>query len=181
MVKYCFLPLIVLLSGCLAMGDGTSNPEYVYDINPKWLPLEDIRQRPRLASWAGASETAITTIGRSAYVADLNDWLAGHIPDGPEFDAKMAHEQAHSVRQLDMGTFLFVARYSYDTDFMWEEEQIGYYYEIHELRRRGRQVNPDAFAIMLSKYKNLAGSMVSFPEARQWVSDVLGNRWHPPE
>ena len=92
----------------------------------------------------------------------------------------MAHEQMHSIRQHEMGTFLFVARYSYDTDFMWEEEKWGWYYEIKELQRRGQQINPDALAIVLSKYKSLGGQMVSFPEAREWVLDVLAGRWTPP-
>jgi hypothetical protein len=79
-----------------------------------------------------------------------------------------------------MGTFLWIARYSYDKKFALLEEQIGYYYEITERRRLGNPINIDGTALAFSGYKNLAGKLISFADAKKWILDVLAGRWKPP-
>lgn len=182
MRKLLLLVLLLPLStGCAMLGspkDADGNL-IAHQLEAEWRPLEDIRERPHLVRNLG-SDTSITTVGRHCYVRDLEDYLRRKPPGSAKYKAQLRHEQEHSIRQLDYGTFLWVARYSYDRKFALIEEQIGYYYEITERRRLGRPMNVDATALVLSKYKNLAGSLISFEDARSWILDVLAGRWSPP-
>jgi len=169
---------LVFLGGCTLLDapkhDGR---ELVHPLDEKWRPLEDIRERPVVVQDWG-SPTAITTVGRHAYVLDLKDWLDRH-PSGVRFDAVIRHEQEHSRRQLEMGTWLWIARYSYDKSFAWAEEQIGYYYQIKMLKDAGQVINVDGLAAAIAGYKNLAGQIVEFEKARAWIREVLAGRWTP--
>jgi len=177
------LPLVLLLplwSGCALLGSPKDDDGNViaHPLDAVWLPLEDVRERPNIFRNAG-SDKATTTVGRHAYVRDLDEWLARVVPGSPKYLALLRHEQEHSRRQLDMGLYLWLIRYSYDREFALEEEMVGYYYEITERRRLGAPMDVDVTAIILSKYKNLAGDLISFEEARQWILDVLAGRWLP--
>jgi hypothetical protein len=167
--------LLVLALLCLA---GCQTGAF-HNLDEQWRPLEDVLERPRVVRDVG-SPTATTTVGRHAYVRDLDEWLARVVPGSPKYKALLRHEQEHSRRQLEMGVYLWIARYSYDKEFALLEEQIGYFYEITERRRLGNPLNVDATALVFSRYKNLAGSLISFDEARAWILDVLAGRWTPP-
>jgi len=182
MRKLLLLVLLVpLSSGCALLGSPKDNDGNViaHPLDAVWRPLEDVRERPNIVRDVG-SDTATTTVGRHCYVRDLDEWLARVVPGSAKYQALMRHEQEHSRRQLDMGLYLWIARYSYDRKFALLEEQIGYYWEITERRRLGNPINIQGTALVFSKYKNLAGSLISFEEARVWILEVLAGRWTPP-
>jgi hypothetical protein len=171
MRKLLALIALTVLSGC----NGAE-----YKLEDRWLPLKSIRERPAVLQNA-APETTITTVGEYAYVRDLDDWFARTPVGSAKFQAVMRHEQEHSKRQLDTGTWLWVTRYGVDKDFALAEEQRGYYYEITERRRLGDQVIPEAYALVLSKYKILVGRLISYEDALTWVRAVLRGQWTPPD
>lgn len=181
MRKLLAFVLLLALAGCQYVGPTVDDQGNIiaHVLDPQWLPLEDVRERPVLVRDVG-SDTATTTVGRHAYVRDLEEWLGRVIPGSPKYLALLRHEQEHSRRQLDYGLYTWIARYSYDREFALLEEQIGYFYEITERRRLGNPMNVDATALVFSRYKNLAGSLISFEDARGWVLDVLAGRWSPP-
>ncbi len=156
MRKLFTLLVLVLISGCSSTDS--------YDLDSKWEPLEEVRERPEVVSDL-ASDTATTTVGRYCYVKDLDDWLVRYQPGTAKFEALLRHEQEHSRRQLKTGTFLWIARYGVDKDFALLEEQIGYYYEITERRRLGNPMVPEAVALTLSNYKILTGRLISYADA----------------
>lgn len=165
--------ILVLLAFTLA---GCASESY--KLGPEWRPLEEIRVRPRIANGL-MSDTAITTVGRYCYVKDLDEWL-GRVPPGSiKFNAIMRHEQEHAHRQKKQGEWLWISRYSVDREFALEEEKIGYYYEITERRRLGDRVIPEAYALVLSKYKILSGKLISYEDALVWVRSVLDGTWTP--
>lgn len=161
------LAAAVLLAGC----GGAS-----HTVPVDYAPLEEIRERPR---WLG-SDALITTIGNTAYVADLPEWLERHPPGSVSYRAKLLHEQIHAQRQTAAGLTAWLARYGTATDFMWSEEQRGWYKELRELHQWGQTVNPEGVARILADYKNLTGNMVSYADALQWVQAVLNGGWTPP-
>jgi hypothetical protein len=167
------LALLVLPSiGCRTLADSAGYE--THPVEEQFRPLETITERPNYV----LPETAITTVGTTAYVVSLDVWLGKHPPGSTTYTAKLLHEQEHSKRQLKEGTLGWVARYVVDTDFMWEEEQRGWYLELIHLRNNGLDVNVDVIAMILHGYKNAVGKrMVSFVEARLWVLDVLAGRW----
>jgi hypothetical protein len=181
-----YLPLLFVvaaLSGCKNLG-GTpivGDPDLVYEVEAEWSPLKWIRQRPDMVSKFGASESVIATVARSAYVANLQEWLNDHPPGSATYRGKMAHEQVHSSRQGVLGAFLWIARYSYDLKFMWREEAAGWYAEIQELRRLGQVINVIGMALTISKYRNLVGRMISFDDAKKWIEAVLRGEWEPED
>ena len=153
-----FVSLLVL-SGCTSLKPGQSLP-----LGPEWRPLKEIRERPPILKNA-LDKTAITTVGENAYVQDLAEWLGRTPLNSPKFKAILRHEQEHSRRQLKAGTFLWIAKYSYDKKFALKEELIGYYYEITERRRLGDNFNPANYAVVLSNYKILTDSLINHAEA----------------
>jgi hypothetical protein len=173
--------LVTLNSGCAMLGSPKDDEGKVvaHDLDSVWRPLEDVRERPRVVRDLG-SATVTTTVGRHCYVKDLDEWLTRVVPGSAKYKALLRHEQEHSRRQLAMGTFLWVARYSYDREFALLEEQIGYFYEITERRRLGNPMNVDRTAIVFSRYKILSGKLISFDDAKAWILDVLAGRWTPP-
>lgn len=157
---------LLLVVGC--SGDVHKLPE-------EYEPLERVKESSL------RSEGYVTTVGDTLYVHDLKDWLEVHVPGSPKYKATLLHEQQHSIRQKDEGLAKWIARYGFDTDFMWEEEQIGWYYEIITLRQWGLNPSPEAIANSLSNYKNLSGRMVSYNDALMWVRAVLNGQWKPPQ
>ncbi|MGD9727799.1 MAG: hypothetical protein AB7L09_00100 [Nitrospira sp.] len=157
--------LVLLLTGCGA----------THKLDGQYQPLEQIREsvlRPG---------EAITTVGTTSYVSDLDEWLTKHPPGGPMYHAILMHEREHSIRQKAYGTKSWVGRYLIDKDFMWAEEARGWYIQLKEYQRAGLQVNVPGVAKALSDYRNFAGSMISYQNALTWVQDVLAGRWTPPE
>ena len=153
---------------------GRQGDEYILD--KRWAPLEKIVERLPIP---GMSNTAATTISPNVYVVDLDEWLAKHPPNQPLFDSIMLHEQLHALRQEKTGVDDWVDRYLIDREFMWAEEQLGWYEQIRHLRSRGQRLIPEAIAKNLSRYRNLRGSMISYEEALKWVQDVMASRWRP--
>lgn len=172
MRKLLAILLVLLTFGC-------SSPE-TFDLGDEWEPLIAVTERPAIFRNVG-SDTAIATIGQYVYVRDMDDFLARYVPGTPKFTAAMRHEQEHSRRQLDMGTFLWLARYSYDRDFALYEEQVGYYWEVTERFRLGNPIDVVGYARAFSTYRNLSGRLISFEDARQWFSDVIAGHWTPTE
>lgn len=179
MRKLLVLVLLLGLGGCKSMDKTDDGRPVVHPLDAVWRPLVDVRERPSIVRNVG-SDTATTTVGRHCYVRDLEEWLTRVVPGSPKYLALMRHEQEHSRRQLDYGLFLWIARYSYDREFALLEEQIGYYYEITERRRLGNPMNVDVTAVVLSRYENLAGRLISFEDARAWILSVLNGTWSPP-
>ena len=164
---------IVLLAALVLPSLGCGSKEFT--VPEMYAPLVSIVERPNYV----LPETAITTIGTTAYVVSLGDWLADHPEGSIAFNATLLHEQEHSKRQLSYGTLAWLAQYVVDTGFMWAEEQRGWYLELKALANSGQHLNVDAIAQILHDYKNLSGRMVSFPEAQIWVRDVLAGTWKP--
>lgn len=158
---------------------GRAEPAASADEHPlegRWRPLVKVVERPSLP---GLSERATTTVGDTVYVADLERWLAEHPPGDPRYDAVLLHEQVHARRQGEQGLEGWLDRYLNDRAFMWSEEQLGWYEQIQELKRRGLGIDAAALARNLAGYGNLAGPMVSEQEARAWVDAVLAGQWRP--
>ena len=168
------IPFLILASlvGCVS-GEK-------HELGPEWKPLEDIRERPRVLRDAG-SPTAITTVGKHAYVRDLDEWLTRVPPGSAKYKGILRHEQEHSIRQLKRGTFLWITQYSYDAKFALEEEQIGFYWEMTTRRKNGEFVSAENYARVLSGYKTILGGkrLISYEDALVWARDVLAGRWKP--
>lgn len=157
----------------LLLATGCSGPTHALD--EQYRPLEQIQETPLRPG------TAITTIGRTAYVNNLDEWLTRHPVGGPLYHAVLLHEQEHSTRQLNYGLTAWLARYLRDIDFMRDEELRGWYIQVQECRRRGLQVSPEGVAKALSNYRNLVGRMMGYEDALTWVRDVLAGRWKPED
>ena len=159
------LTLVLLCCGC-----GT------YQLDQKWLPLEELVERPGSGSF-------ITTIGNKAYVTDLSDWLDEHPPGSVTFEAILLHEQEHAKRQLEYGLSEWIKRYRTDSLFRWREEQRGYYLQLNHLQDHGYAILFDKLAVVLSEEYGpnmiLAGQMVSLEAARDWLYDVWNGFYHP--
>jgi hypothetical protein len=148
-----------------------------YQLEERWLPLEEIVERPDANGFSGIS----TTIGTRVYRANLDQWLEANPPGSIMFEELMYHEQVHSKRQLEMGLPRWLARYGQDTEFMLYEEQLGYYAGFMSLQRRGYPIVPEAIASVMSNYRNISGKMVSYDDALIWVRDALSGRWKPKD
>lgn len=166
MRKLLWILPIIFFAGC-----------HSFELDEKWLPLEQMVERPHLNGMTYIT----TTVGKKIYRENVNQYLEDNPPGSPAFDSLLYHEQVHSKRQLKMGLAKWLSKYGVDTEFMWHEEQLGYYAGMMEKRRRGIYIDAEARALSISKYTNLAGKMVSYEDALQWVRDVLGGRWKPAE
>ena len=96
-------------------------------------------------------------------------------------EALLLHEREHAVRQLDAGLGPWLARYLNDREFMWQEEQAGWFLHLRHLQAAGRPLFPQVIARTLAGYRNLEGPMVSEAEALAWVEAVLAGAWTPEE
>lgn len=151
--------------------------ERVHLLEARWRPLERVEERPPLP---GLSATTATTISPVVYVQDVQGWLKRHPPGSPHYEALLQHEQLHARRQVAAGVDAWVQRYLRDREFMWAEEQRGWYVQIQRLQQAGFMVDPAAVARVLLQYRNLSGAMVGRDEALRWANDAVANRWTPP-
>lgn len=145
------------------------------ELEERWRPLVEVVERPDLL----VSNTIATTLGTRVYVADLGEFKRRFPEGSPERDALLAHEREHAVRQLDSGLGPWLARYLNDREFMWREEQLGWFLQLRALQAAGRPLFPAVIANTLSGYRNLEGRMVSREDALSWIQDVLAGRWTP--
>lgn len=153
-----------------------------FDLDEKWQPLKKMVERPDIiSSYSGFS----TTVGDKIYRANLDEWLEENPPGSFEFDKLLYHEQVHSKRQFKAGLHEWLARYMLDKDFMWYEEQLGYYVTIKYLNWKGFSWGVENTLIWLSKslakYRNAVGQMVSYADALDWTIAVQSGRWKPKE
>lgn len=170
------LAVSILFTGCVSLSEPPTYGE-TRKIEEKYLPLETLSERPDVV----LSETSLTTVGNVVYTANLSRWLRENPPGSIGYHATMLHEQVHSVRQLRDGVMSWIAKYMTNADFMWREEQLGWYVELRALVANGVNVDLDAVALNLSGYRTITGQrMVSFSEAREWAADVVTGQWTPP-
>lgn len=148
--------LVILLAGCSAN---------TYQLAPEWAPLQQIVER----DLPFVSDTAITTMGHNVYTVDLGSWLVRNPPGSPQFMSKMAHEQVHSIRQLDYGLYSWLFNYLTDDDFKWEEEKAGWEQEIRIARKYGIGRTDEQYAKILSE---MYQEMVSYDDALIWVRTI---------
>lgn len=155
---------VLALAGCT--GASHAVPE-------EYRPLKQITESPL------RSGKYVTTIGETVYVNDLDDWLERRPVGSPLYRATLRHEQVHSKRQLKAGLTIWINQYLTDTEFMWKEEQLGWYEGLRSLQSSGLTINKDEVADALAGYKNLKGQMVTREVALAWVNDVVAGRWRP--
>lgn len=155
MKKTSWLAVVVTLLGC-----NSSRLE----LDPEWRPLEVVIE----ADIPLVSDTAITTIGRTIFVKDLDAWLLDYPVGSTQFRALLMHERAHSQRQADNSLWYF--NYLADKDFRWEEEKLGWELEIRHLAAMGVAQQPEVYAAMLA---NNYSNMVSYQEALEWVRSLF--------
>lgn len=173
-----------LASGCNSVEDNLgkkSGPVHI--LGPEWNPLKRIEERGSILGRIIKSDTAITTLGETAYVDKLNEWLSKHPPGSLTYKAVLTHEQKHAYRQKKhkLGVDGWLLQYLVDKDFALEEEQIGWYYQITVLASGGVGVNREQIARILSSYELPTGKLISYEKALIWVSSVVEGRWKPKE
>jgi hypothetical protein len=148
------------------------------DLEPELKPLERLRESKVVA--AGLGDSGIRTIGETAYVADIGKFKDKN-PE-PLFTGTLLHERVHTIRQKKAGLMKWLAKYVSDPKFMWAEEAEGWYVFITYLRSKGKGINVDQTAKILSGYKTGLGKrMVSFADAKAWVQSVLNGTWTPDQ
>lgn len=161
------LLVVCLLTGC----------QSPLALDERWRPLVEVVERPDLL----VSDTIATTLGTRVYVADLGAFERRFPEGSPEREALLTHEREHAVRQLNSGLGPWLARYLNDREFMWREEQLGWFLQLRALQAAGRPLVPSVIARTLSDYRNLEGRMVSEADALAWIQDVLSGRWTPED
>jgi hypothetical protein len=164
--RYALLLLVLLpLTGCFK----------TFELDKTWAPLVKISERPDML----AKNTVSTTIGSTIYVGNIDQWFERNPLGSPQFIGLMKHEQEHSKRQFKKGVFTWLAKYLSDVEFMWSEEQRGYYLAF---TTPGYRYDPRQRARNMSNYKNAVGKrMVSYEDALQWIYDVRAGRWKPKD
>ena len=122
----------------------------------------------------------VTTLHTSVWMNDIDDFLKRAPVGSYSYNAVLTHERVHSIRMGNLfSTGWFVLCYSLSTDFMWEEEQLGWYFEFMYRKQRGILKPIDYVARTLSNYSNLFGKMVSYSDALVWVEAVYAGNWKP--
>ena len=161
----------VLLSVLVASGCSSQ----VHIVDEQYRPLEKVAETaiPR-GSW-------LTTVGKTCYVNDLDEWLERNPPGSISYHGTLIHEREHTVRQLAYGLSAWIGRYLSDRAFMWAEEAIAWYIELRYYIQRGMRIDVEGVARSLSNYKNATGSMINYDDALRWVQDVVAGRWKPSE
>lgn len=158
-----FFSLIALSTGC------TTHP-----IPSHFEPLEELVERPF------GGDSFVTTFHNDVWVNDIEDFLQRKPVGSPEFNATMIHERIHSIRMGNIFTTMwFSLVYLFDRDFMWEEESIGWYFQLQYMKKKGILKPAEYTASVLARYENAIGKMISYADALQWVRDVLAGRWKP--
>jgi hypothetical protein len=168
------MSLVLGSTGCMSMDKQLDPVWESVDIPKEFRPLERVRARGNVAS-----KSTLTTIGTTVYVYSLDRFRERFPFMEARYRAVMRHEQEHSRRQLKTGVVVWTAKYLVDRDFMWKEEQIGWYWEIKERGRLGLGVVPGVIGETLSNYSNISGRMISAAKATAWVKEVMAGRWTP--
>ncbi len=169
---------LIVLGGCnsiLAKEHGSANKSY--ELDEKWLPLEEIQERGAILGTAIKGGSIITTVGHIAYVENIEEWIARHPPESIAFEAIMTHEQVHARRQLRTGLYKWITRYLVDKKFALAEEKLGYYHQM----KLDMTLQPETVAKFLSTYKISTGSIVSYADALAWARDARSGKWKPEE
>lgn len=158
-----FFGVTLLASGC------TTHP-----IPPHFEPLEELVERP----FGGNS--FVTTFHNDVWVNDIEDFLKRKPEGSLSYNATLIHERIHSIRMGNpFSSLWFGLVYLFDRDFMLEEEQIGWYFQLQYMKQKGILKPVEHTAAVLAKYDNLIGKMISYEDALKWVKDVLAGRWKP--
>lgn len=176
MTRTLTLLILALLAGC------TCEPIEGHG------PLNEICERVKLP-WKH-SDNVYTTVGTNVYTTSLERFNARHPHGSVEREALLRHEQVHARRQFDyldlpgeMALWTWIARYTTDAKFMWQEEQHALYAGIIYLKEQGRWNQQDTFEKaegLERSYRTVTGKkMISFSEAVEWINQVLGGQWKP--
>ena len=162
--------LATLLVGTVLFSAGCKTKS----IPKHFAPLETLVERP----WG--DNQFLTTLHTSVWVSDIEDYLKRSPEGSYGYNSTMIHERIHSIRMGNIfSTGVFVLQYGFNTDFMWEEEQLGWYFDLKYKQKKGILKQPEYYALVLAKYKNLTGKMVTYIDALAWVKDVLYGGWQP--
>lgn len=169
-LRYRLVLALVLLTGCAG-----------YDLDPKWYPLEVVKERPGFLGFLYTDSAMMTTIGNTLYVDDLEYFKKKYPPDSQSFIRIMAHERVHSIRQTAgvpfFGLAWWLLKYVFSTEFMWDEERMAAYFEYKYNVRRSSAEEAKAFS---EHYFNIFGMpMISYEEALKWVEQAKKDEWAP--
>jgi hypothetical protein len=177
LVRILIAIALLCITGCKSYDkkdDGGGSALFLeMPLEDRWRPLEQITERPSML----AKNTVITTIAHTVYVEDIEKFLLRYQPGTPRWTGLLRHEREHSRRQLDRGTVAWMADYLTNPKFQWQEEQIGWYYELTE---PGRHWSEASVARVLASYRNIVGErMVSEEDALEWLGKVRRRQWKP--
>lgn len=169
----------LMITFIAAFSAGCASQEHKLD--KAYAPLARIVERPNICPNTCPSESTVRTVGDTAYVADLDRWLIENPPGSLTYRAVLLHEQKHALRQIDRGVIYWLAAYATDPEFMWREEQHGWYLELTTLQSGGASILVGDVVDSLVRHVTVTGEpMVSHMEALNWVQAVLDGRWIPP-
>ena len=139
-----------------------------------FAPLEQLVERPF------GDNSFVTTLHTNVWVSDIDDYLKRHPEGSYSYNATMIHERIHSIRMGNVFTTVwFTLQYLFNTDFMWSEEQLGWYFDIQYKRSKGILKQAEYYAIVLAGYSNTTGKMITYNKALLWVRDVFSGNWKP--
>jgi hypothetical protein len=179
--------LIVPVVGCKsAESDGIRSSATTYtlpttkpsiSLGAEWMPLKFVTEWPR----GILPSREMMPIGEHLYVRDLDRWMEHHQPRTGIYRAVLAHQREHARRQCVKGVLSWIADYSTKPEFMWSEEQVGWYHQIRVLRIWGKTIRPEMIAAELVEHRNLVGPMTTYEKALKWAELAITGRWLPPE
>ena len=139
----------------------------VYKLPHKYHPLEEVVE----FDLPIIPDTAITTIGTTAYVASLGVFLDR---DEGMRHSELLHEQCHSKRQKNhpLGVTGWLLQYLFDTEFARVEEEMGWGLELRYRIAQGYTLNRPNIVRALRNYRVLTGKLWGFEEAQRFVDGV---------
>lgn len=115
-------------------------------LEDRWLPLEEIVERPGNDAWA-------STIGKRIYVANLEKLFERNPEGSIQLESLLSHELVHSWRQHQMSVNRWLIKYITNKEFRLREEAMAYYIDY---RLEGRGV--DQIVNSLLKYRPSMGT-----------------------
>lgn len=134
-------------------------------LDKRWLPLTHIVER----NLPFIPDNVVTTIGTTAYISNLDEFLENNQPGSPRFESLMLHEQIHSIRQLNYGIIIWIINYMIYPSFRWEEERLGWEADIRFTKRHGIAKKDEQYALILSEFY---GNMITYDRALKWVRSI---------
>jgi hypothetical protein len=185
--KFVVLVLALMVQGCGPLPQLASElgvPSRIAgDLTPISATSRVLAKSRSLSGWAPLARVTeqgtvprgvATTVYGTVYVHSLKDWFASYPAGSVEQTAVLRHERVHAFRQLAAGDAWFV-QYAANRAFRWSEEKAGFREEVATLVENGKQVDPVAYASVLSgdAYGPIGGRMVGYEEAYSWVSGVV--------